>query len=57
MSTLPAPQQAALLLTYRIGATRTDIARALACSNRTAHTLVDTARARLARTLDRLDLL
>ena len=57
MSTLPAPQQAALLLTYRIGATSTDIARALACSNRTAHTLVDTARARLARTLDRLDLL
>jgi hypothetical protein len=26
-------------------------------TNRTAHTLVDTARARLARTLDRLDLL
>jgi len=57
LSTLPATQQAALLLTYRSGASRGEIARALACSNRTAHTLLDAARARLARTLDRLDLL
>jgi DNA-directed RNA polymerase specialized sigma24 family protein len=54
---LPPEQQAALLITYRIGARRLEIARALACSTRTAHTLVDAARARLARTLDRLDLL
>ena len=57
LATLPATQQAALLLTYRSGSSRGDIASALACSNRTAHTLLDAARARLARTLDRLDLL
>ena len=57
LSTLPAPQQAALLITYRIGASRPDIARALACSNRTANSLLDAARARLARTLERLDLI
>jgi len=57
LGTLPAPQQAALLIHYRFGAGRAQIAQALACSNRTAHTLLDTARARLARTLERLDLI
>jgi len=57
LSTLPAPQQAALLITYRIGSSRPEIARALACSNRTAHSLLVVARARLARTLERLDLI
>jgi DNA-directed RNA polymerase specialized sigma24 family protein len=54
---LPPDQQAALLLTYHTGATRPDIARALSCSDRTAHTLLDTARAKLAQVLERLDLI
>ncbi len=57
LGTLPAPQQAALLITYRLGATRPEIARALACSTRTADTLVVAARRRLANTLERLDLI
>ena len=59
LSTLPAPQQAALLITYRDRSLYVIMprARALACSNRTAHSLLVVARARLARTLERLDLI
>jgi DNA-directed RNA polymerase specialized sigma24 family protein len=57
LSTLPVDQQAALLVTYHVGAPRIQIAHALECSYRHAHTLLNTARARLARTLERLDLL
>jgi DNA-directed RNA polymerase specialized sigma24 family protein len=57
LSMLPPEQQAALLITYHTGQTRLAIAHALACSTRTAHTLLDAARARLARTLERLDLI
>lgn len=57
LSTLPGTQQAALIMTYQVGATRSSLARALECSDRTGHTILAQARQRLARTLERLDLI
>ena len=57
LGTLRASEQAALLAIYHDGATRKELANALASSERSIYALVDTALTHLADTLDRLDLL
>ncbi len=57
LATLPAAEQAALLLVFRERHARHGVAVILGCCDRTASTLVHGAHTHLALTLDRLNLL